>query len=86
MVRVFMAHYYLPTDLQYLKTERGTNLLTSGWWGVSRHPNYVSKVSFLHSPGSGISADVTTHSLATGSWRGHGVCQQAGTRPSPTIT
>lgn len=32
--------FFLP-DLTYMKTERGTNLLTSGWWGKSRHPNYV---------------------------------------------
>lgn len=30
-------------NLKYMKTERGTNLLTSGWWGMSRHPNYVSR-------------------------------------------
>jgi protein-S-isoprenylcysteine O-methyltransferase Ste14 len=28
------------SHLQYLKTERGTMLITSGWWGVSRHVNY----------------------------------------------
>jgi len=28
-------------DLTYLKTQRGTKLLTSGWWGVSRHCNYL---------------------------------------------
>ncbi len=26
--------------LSYLQTKRGTRLLTSGWWGVSRHINY----------------------------------------------
>ncbi|KAM3432781.1 hypothetical protein NHJ13734_006722 [Beauveria thailandica] len=26
--------------LSYLQTRRGTRLLTSGWWGVSRHINY----------------------------------------------
>jgi delta14-sterol reductase len=25
---------------QYIETQRGTLLLTSGWWGVSRHMNY----------------------------------------------
>jgi protein-S-isoprenylcysteine O-methyltransferase Ste14 len=25
---------------QYIKTARGTLLLTSGWWGLSRHMNY----------------------------------------------
>lgn len=28
-------------DLKFMETERGTKLLTSGWWGVSRHPNYL---------------------------------------------
>lgn len=28
-------------DLQYMTTERGSKLLTSGWWGMSRHPNYL---------------------------------------------
>lgn len=27
------------SDLKFLQTERGTKLLTSGWWGLSRHPN-----------------------------------------------
>jgi delta14-sterol reductase len=25
-------------DLSFMQTERGTKLLTSGWWGRSRHP------------------------------------------------
>ncbi|KAH8831352.1 ERG4/ERG24 ergosterol biosynthesis protein [Flagelloscypha sp. PMI_526] len=29
-----------PKNLQYMTTETGTKLLTSGWWGRSRHPNY----------------------------------------------
>lgn len=29
-----------------MQTERGTKLLTSGWWGMSRHPNYMC-VGFL---------------------------------------
>ncbi|OCF36699.1 delta14-sterol reductase [Kwoniella heveanensis BCC8398] len=29
-----------PKNLEYMQTERGTKLLTSGWWGRSRHPNY----------------------------------------------
>ena len=28
-------------DLEYMTTEQGSKLLTSGWWGVSRHPNYM---------------------------------------------
>ncbi|KAL8934014.1 MAG: hypothetical protein Q9216_006114 [Gyalolechia sp. 2 TL-2023] len=27
--------------LQYMKTTSGRKLLTSGWWGFSRHPNYL---------------------------------------------
>ncbi|THH20554.1 hypothetical protein EW146_g838 [Bondarzewia mesenterica] len=30
-----------PKNLKYMPTERGTKLLTSGWWGISRHPNYM---------------------------------------------
>ncbi|KAK9236225.1 ergosterol biosynthesis ERG4/ERG24 [Lipomyces kononenkoae] len=26
--------------LRYIKTKSGSTLLTSGWWGMSRHPNY----------------------------------------------
>ncbi|KAK8864236.1 hypothetical protein IAR55_001482 [Kwoniella newhampshirensis] len=29
-----------PKNLEFMQTERGTRLLTSGWWGRSRHPNY----------------------------------------------
>ncbi|KAF9529514.1 ergosterol biosynthesis ERG4/ERG24 [Crepidotus variabilis] len=29
-----------PKNLTYMETKRGTKLLTSGWWGWSRHPNY----------------------------------------------
>ncbi|KAI0078209.1 ERG4/ERG24 ergosterol biosynthesis protein [Panus rudis PR-1116 ss-1] len=30
-----------PKNLQYMTTERGSKLITSGWWGRSRHPNYM---------------------------------------------
>ncbi|CAE6492158.1 unnamed protein product [Rhizoctonia solani] len=30
-----------PKNLQSFKTERGTRLLTSGWWGICQHPNYL---------------------------------------------
>jgi len=30
-----------PKNLSFMKTERGTKLITSGWWGRSRHPNYL---------------------------------------------
>lgn len=26
---------------EFIQTERGTKLLTSGWWGISRHSNYL---------------------------------------------
>ncbi|EGN94675.1 hypothetical protein SERLA73DRAFT_187724 [Serpula lacrymans var. lacrymans S7.3] len=29
-----------PKNLQYFTTESGSKLLTTGWWGRSRHPNY----------------------------------------------
>jgi len=32
--------YYLA-DLKYMTTAKGSKLLTSGWWGLSRHPNYL---------------------------------------------
>ena len=32
--------YYL-TDLKYMTTAKGSKLITSGWWGASRHPNYL---------------------------------------------
>jgi delta14-sterol reductase len=38
-----------PKGLAYIETKRGTKLLTSGWWGMSRHPNYWL-VTFLYPP------------------------------------
>ncbi|KAF8899887.1 ergosterol biosynthesis ERG4/ERG24 [Gymnopilus junonius] len=29
-----------PKNLSYMTTKKGSKLLTSGWWGRSRHPNY----------------------------------------------
>lgn len=29
-----------PKNLQFMTTKSGRKLLTSGWWGMSRHPNY----------------------------------------------
>ncbi|TFK40122.1 ergosterol biosynthesis ERG4/ERG24 [Crucibulum laeve] len=33
-----------PKNLQYMTTARGTKLLTSGWWGLSQHPNYFGDI------------------------------------------
>lgn len=41
-----MLIYGWCLDLEYMQTERGTKLLTSGWWGRSQHP-VSSKVLFL---------------------------------------
>ncbi|CAA7263824.1 unnamed protein product [Cyclocybe aegerita] len=30
-----------PKNLKFMTTARGSKLLTSGWWGRSRHPNYL---------------------------------------------
>lgn len=30
-----------PKNLKYITTRTGSKLLTSGWWGSSRHPNYM---------------------------------------------
>ncbi|KDR79042.1 hypothetical protein GALMADRAFT_138002 [Galerina marginata CBS 339.88] len=30
-----------PKNLKFMTTKRGSKLLTSGWWGRSRHPNYM---------------------------------------------
>lgn len=32
---------YCCLDLKYFTTSTGSKLLTSGWWGRSRHPNYL---------------------------------------------
>ena len=37
----FQVFLTVNTDLTYMSTKRGTKLLTSGWWGRSRHPNYL---------------------------------------------
>jgi len=34
---IWLAHI----DLKYIKTERGSKLLITGWWGVARHINYL---------------------------------------------
>ncbi|ORX36826.1 putative C-14 sterol reductase [Kockovaella imperatae] len=35
-----IRHGRNPKNLTFMQTKRGTKLLTSGWWGRSRHPNY----------------------------------------------
>ena len=40
--KVLLADSY-KIDLQFMQTKRGTKLLTSGWWGTLRHPNYLGK-------------------------------------------
>lgn len=30
-----------PKNLKTISTARGTKLIVSGWWGLSRHPNYM---------------------------------------------
>jgi len=30
-----------PKNLKYMTTAKGSKLLISGWWGQSRHPNYL---------------------------------------------
>lgn len=30
---------------EFIQTERGTKLLTSGWWGVARHSNYLGDLT-----------------------------------------
>ncbi|KAH7903421.1 ergosterol biosynthesis ERG4/ERG24, partial [Hygrophoropsis aurantiaca] len=33
-----------PKNLQFFTTATGSKLLTSGWWGRSRHPNYLGDI------------------------------------------
>ncbi|TBU29949.1 ERG4/ERG24 ergosterol biosynthesis protein [Dichomitus squalens] len=50
-----------PKNLQYMTTERGTKLLTSGWWGRSRHPNYMGDLlmAFAWSLPTGFKTPIT---------------------------
>ncbi|KAG8686279.1 erg24, C-14 sterol reductase, partial [Ceratobasidium sp. 395] len=34
-----------PKNLTSFQTERGTRLLTSGWWGMCQHPNYLGDLT-----------------------------------------
>ncbi|KAH7882772.1 ERG4/ERG24 ergosterol biosynthesis protein [Phlebopus sp. FC_14] len=33
-----------PKNLKYFTTAKGSKLITSGWWGRSRHPNYFGDI------------------------------------------
>ncbi|KAL4065495.1 ergosterol biosynthesis ERG4/ERG24 [Scleroderma yunnanense] len=50
-----------PKSLQFITTERGSKLLISGWWGVSRHPNYFGDLlmAFAWSLPTGFETPVT---------------------------
>ncbi|KAL8698477.1 MAG: hypothetical protein Q9224_001834 [Gallowayella concinna] len=49
--------------LQYMKTQSGGTLLTSGWWGFSRHPNYLGDfiMAWSYSLPTGIAGYVVKH-------------------------
>lgn len=32
--------------MTFIQTESGSRLLTSGWWGISRHANYFGRNTF----------------------------------------
>ncbi|KAF8752574.1 C-14 sterol reductase [Rhizoctonia solani] len=48
-------------DLSSLQTERGTRLLTSGWWGMCQHPNYLGDwiMSVSYSLPTGFNTPIT---------------------------
>ncbi|KZT36640.1 ERG4/ERG24 ergosterol biosynthesis protein [Sistotremastrum suecicum HHB10207 ss-3] len=50
-----------PKNLTFMITARGTKLLTSGWWGRSRHPNYLGDLlmSVAWSLTTGFSTPIT---------------------------
>lgn len=37
----FLLTRRLATELKYMQTKAGSKLITSGWWGMSRHINYL---------------------------------------------
>jgi steroid 5-alpha reductase family enzyme len=37
-------HLFFIQDLETLPTAGGRKLLTSGWWGLVRHPNYLGEI------------------------------------------
>ncbi|KAF8701394.1 ERG4 ERG24 ergosterol biosynthesis protein, partial [Rhizoctonia solani] len=50
-----------PKNLSSLQTERGTRLLTSGWWGMCQHPNYLGDwiMSVSYSLPTGFNTPIT---------------------------
>ncbi|KAG2003544.1 C-14 sterol reductase, variant 2 [Coprinopsis cinerea AmutBmut pab1-1] len=50
-----------PKGLKYIETATGSKLLISGWWGLSRHPNYVGDIimAFAWSLVTGFSTPIT---------------------------
>ncbi|KII86809.1 hypothetical protein PLICRDRAFT_43470 [Plicaturopsis crispa FD-325 SS-3] len=50
-----------PKNLKYFTTESGSKLLTSGWWGLSRHPNYLGDLlmALAWSMPTGVSTPIT---------------------------
>ncbi|RPD62491.1 ERG4/ERG24 ergosterol biosynthesis protein [Lentinus tigrinus ALCF2SS1-7] len=48
-------------NLQYMTTESGRKLITSGWWGRSRHPNYMGDLlmAFAWSLPTGFNTPIT---------------------------
>ncbi|EMD40017.1 hypothetical protein CERSUDRAFT_81323 [Gelatoporia subvermispora B] len=50
-----------PKNLKYMTTESGSKLLISGWWGLSRHPNYLGDLimAFAWSLPTGFETPIT---------------------------
>ncbi|KAH9924677.1 ERG4/ERG24 ergosterol biosynthesis protein [Epithele typhae] len=50
-----------PKNLKFMTTESGRKLLTSGWWGLCRHPNYMGDLimAFSWSLPTGFSTPIT---------------------------
>ncbi|EJD50645.1 ERG4/ERG24 ergosterol biosynthesis protein [Auricularia subglabra TFB-10046 SS5] len=50
-----------PKNLQFFTTESGSKLLTSGWWGWLRHPNYLGDLimAFSWSLPTGFNTPIT---------------------------
>ncbi|KAH0585293.1 hypothetical protein H2248_008534 [Termitomyces sp. 'cryptogamus'] len=50
-----------PKNLKYMTTASGSKLLTSGWWGWSRHPNYFGDLlmAFAWSLPTGFNTPIT---------------------------